>query len=75
MNPEEADVFYVPYYGAHACFCMRPPYSQDKNAVKENVELLFDVLNKSPYYKKGYLHLMALGKIEREMVSSSVNAP
>ena len=61
-NPSEAEVFYVPYYAAHACLC----YATNTQALESNIQLLQRYLNKSPYHKDGLPHLTTIAKIERE---------
>lgn len=68
LDPAKADVFYVPYYGAASCFC----YLKDANATeeaRENIDALVQFLKQQEPFQKGLPHVMALGKIEREMGS------
>ena len=61
-NPSEADVFYVPYYPGHACYC----YSSNIQSLEDNIAQLDEYLNASPYYRAGLPHLTTISKIERE---------
>jgi len=64
LNPEEADIFYIPAYTGLNCLTFRENGDHFVNS-------LFDYLNQnsSKYYSSGKPHFMALSKIEREQAS------
>ena len=61
-NASQAEVFYVPYYPAHACYC----YSGKIDEIEKNIAQLVEYLENSPYYRAGRPHLTTISKIERE---------
>ncbi|KAI8504045.1 hypothetical protein Bbelb_181130 [Branchiostoma belcheri] len=63
LDPEKADVFYVPYYPALAAAC--EPMNVIDNPVLDR-ELWQFVRVNYPYFDQGKPHIMALGRIERE---------
>ena len=67
-DPDIADVFFIPYYSALACFCNRP-FGNTSNSVQS----LLNYMKTNTYYNSGRPHVMAQGKIEKE--HSSPNCP
>ncbi|XP_078679057.1 uncharacterized protein LOC144914767 [Branchiostoma floridae x Branchiostoma belcheri] len=63
LDPEKADVFYVPYYPALAAAC--EPMNVIDNPVLDRELWQFLKVN-YPYFEQGKPHIMALGRIERE---------
>ena len=64
-DPEEADLFYVPYYVCMRCFCP----AQDGEAM--NTEFWQVMLHNYTYLGQGRPHFTALGKVEQEMASKT----
>ena len=62
LNPEEADVFYVPFYGAVHCFCRSGEQLESR---------LITEINRFPYYRQGKPHILSVGKIEKEQSSTT----
>lgn len=69
FDPNEADVFYVPYYGALACFCHSA--QQNTSNIIDNIEKLHAFLDKSQYFRSGKPHLLTISKIEREEAAAT----
>ena len=67
-NASDADLFYIPYYGAANCFCYRTPKPEK---ITQDLNDLVDFLNNSSFYREGKPHVMAISKIEREQDSQS----
>ena len=63
-EPDQADVFYIPYYGAVDCFCK---YEENKPTIK----LLVKFLRHQKYFRSDKMQVLSLGKIEREQASKS----
>ncbi|XP_035677161.1 probable xyloglucan galactosyltransferase GT20 [Branchiostoma floridae] len=63
LDPEKADVFYIPYYPALAAAC-EPVSTIDSPALDR--ELWQFITSNYPYFQQGKPHMMALGRIERE---------
>lgn len=64
LDAAQADIFYVPYYSAFACFCYG---NKDRMyLLRRNMNKLTDFLQQFPYLKANKPHLMTIGKIERE---------
>ena len=61
-NASQAEVFYVPYYPAYACYC----YQGKIDALEKNIAQVVEYLESSPYYRAGRPHLITISKIERE---------
>ena len=62
MDPDEADIFYVPYYGGAACYC----WDMDEEPINRNVDLLLSFLQNSSYFQAGKPHLLTASLIEQE---------
>ena len=67
LQPNDADVFYVPYYAGMDCFC----HPGNGSAVQENIRQLEEFLSKQEPYSLGKPHLMTLSKIEREHMTAN----
>ena len=71
LQPEEADVFYIPFYPAMACACK----TYERINLKELHTDLWNYLATMPYFSKAGRplrpHFMALGTIERYHWSSN----
>ncbi|XP_066285674.1 uncharacterized protein [Branchiostoma lanceolatum] len=63
LDPEEADMFYIPYYPALASAC--EPINTIDNPLLDRELWQFLTVN-YPYFEQGKPHMMALGRIERE---------
>ncbi|XP_048254881.1 xyloglucan-specific galacturonosyltransferase 1-like isoform X1 [Haliotis rufescens] len=64
MNPEEADIFYIPAYLGMFFFCNRPKTMETLQTE------MFNIVNAMPYLKQGKPHISTLAKIEREQATS-----
>ena len=65
-NPEDANLFYIPYYTRFVQFCNSPKSREILEELER--ELFTEVITKYPYWNRngGKDHIMALGFIERE---------
>ena len=64
LNPDEADVFFIPFYEASHCFCKRHMNTTYNGTNLEHA--VFQEIQRLGYYKQGKPHVIAIGKIERE---------
>ena len=68
LNPEEADVFFIPFYEASHCFCKNTHNTSFNGLILEKA--LEKEIMHWPYYRQGKPHLLAIGKIEKEESSN-----
>ena len=61
-NQDEADYFFIPYYGGLACFC----YQSNHNASIAMVDRFVRYLATLAPHQQGRPHVMGVAKIERE---------
>ncbi|XP_046375217.2 probable xyloglucan galactosyltransferase GT17 [Haliotis rufescens] len=60
MNPEEADIFYIPAYLGMFRFC------NSSESVTQLQDEMFKIIHSMPYLKQGKPHISSLARIERE---------
>ena len=64
LDPEKADMFYIPFYSGLMCEC-------DRKKSPELVNEFINYLKTLKYYWTGKPHFSTLGKIQREQTSES----
>ncbi|XP_046563639.1 probable xyloglucan galactosyltransferase GT19 [Haliotis rubra] len=64
LNPEEADVYYIPAYLGIYFFC------RWSTSMVQLQNEMFDILDAMPYLRQGKPHISTLAKIEREQATS-----
>ena len=66
MDPEKADIFYIPAYAGLQCLCIMNNLKINQT-FKEFADDLYSYMLQQPYYKSGKPHFSSIGKIQREM--------
>ncbi|XP_067651969.1 uncharacterized protein [Haliotis asinina] len=64
LNPEEADIFYIPAYLGVYFFC------RWSTTIEQLQNEMFDIIDAMPYFRQGKPHISTLAKIEREQAAS-----
>ena len=62
LKPDEAQVFYVPFYGAINSLLVGKKYREKR----KRIDQVFNYLSNSEYFKQNKTHVMTFGRIERE---------
>ena len=70
LDPQEADVFYLPFYVTLQAFCneanhFNMSFAKDHSALSKRAR---EIIRKSEYHKEGKLHVMTLAMPYRKMI-------